>query len=131
MGAHYAPDRAVAVKIAIVGSRDWKDEQAVVDYVNALPEWVTVISGGARGVDTFARNAALARYDLDFECYPADWKRYGKSAGYRRNADIVAAADRIVAFWDGNSRGTAHTIGLAKLAGKPVEIHYPDGRIEA
>jgi hypothetical protein len=68
--------------------------------------------------------------NFDFECYPALWDVYGKSAGYRRNADIVKAADRIVAFWDGKSSGTKHTIKLAKQAGKPVEIHYPDGRIE-
>lgn len=123
-------------KVAIVGSRDWSNSQMVTDYVWQLPEWTTVISGGARGVDTFAQDAAVERIaqrgepNWDVEIFPALWDVYGKSAGYRRNADIVAAADRIVAFWDGKSRGTAHTIRLAQQANKPVEIHYPDERVE-
>lgn len=124
------------MKVAIVGSRDWKDAQVVIDYIWALEDWTTVISGGARGVDSLVQGACndriarLGEPNFDFECYPALWDVYGKSAGYRRNADIVKAADRIVAFWDGISSGTKHTIKLAREAGKPVEIHRADGRIE-
>lgn len=118
------------MKIAIVGSRDFPHLEQVIAYVNALPLGTRVISGGARGVDKAAEQAALKRYDLEVEIFPADWQRYGKSAGYRRNADIVAAADKVVAFWDGKSSGTKHTVSLARKAGKPVEIYYADGRIE-
>ena len=123
-------ERGEGMRIAIVGSRDWQDKQAVIDYVNALPDGDTVISGGARGVDTFAEEAVYRHGGLEFEKYPALWDWLGKSAGYIRNQDIVNAASKIVAFHDGKSSGTAHTIKLARKAGKPVEVHYPDGRIE-
>lgn len=120
--------------VAIVGSRSWQDKNAVYRYVDSLPEETVVISGGAPGVDTLAAIATKQRIrlgaDLRFDVIPAMWDVYGKSAGMKRNGAIVALADRIVAFWDGQSRGTADTIAKARRAGKPVEIHYADGRIE-
>jgi nucleoside 2-deoxyribosyltransferase len=80
-----------------------------------------VVSGGARGVDLEAEGAARAR-GLAVQIFPADWDKYGKRAGFLRNQQIVDAADTVVAFHDGVSRGTLHTIGLAKAAGKPVRI---------
>lgn len=119
------------MKVAIVGSRGWKDERAVTDFVNALPAGTTVISGGAKGVDKMAENAALRRYpDLELRLFTPDWRKHGKSAGMIRNGAIVEAADRVVAWWDGVSKGTADTISRAVKAKKPVEIHYPDGRVE-
>jgi hypothetical protein len=117
------------MKIAIVGSRDWPNAKAVIDYVNALPSDTVIVSGGARGVDTFAEIAAKRR-GLAFVCFPANWAKHGKFAGYHRNKAIVAAANKVTAFWDGCSKGTLHGIQLARKAGKPVEVHYPDGRVE-
>lgn len=119
---------------AIVGSRNWHDRKAVFRVVDALPEQSVIISGGAPGVDTFAAMATQQRIklgaDLHFDVIPALWDVYGKSAGMMRNGTIVALADRIVAFWDGQSKGTADTIAKARRAGKCVEIHYADGRVE-
>ena len=84
-------------KLAIVGSRNWPDKQAVVALVNRLHHTTVVISGGARGVDTWAIEAARAR-GLQTIVIPADWKRHGRSAGYRRNFQIVEQADGMVAF---------------------------------
>ena len=47
---------------------------------------------------------------------------YGRSAGFKRNALIVAESDEVVAFWDMKSKGTKSTIDLATKAGKPVRI---------
>jgi len=58
-----------------------------------------------------------------------DWATFGKAAGYIRNRQIVADADRVVAFWDGHSRGTKSTIGIANRQGKPVEVYRP-GEVE-
>lgn len=46
--------------------------------------------------------------------FPADWERYGKAAGYIRNKEMAQNADALVAFWDGESRGTKSMIDLAK-----------------
>jgi hypothetical protein len=110
--------------VAIVGSRDYVRLDDVRRFVEALPPGTIVVSGGARGVDTAAIEAAAAR-GLATKVYPADWMREGKRAGYLRNYAIVDAADEVVAFWDGASRGTAHTITLAQVAGKPVRIIRP------
>lgn len=113
-------------RIAIVGSREYPDWNQVREYVESLPYLATVISGGARGVDRMAAETARRR-GMNVVEYPADWERYGKSAGYRRNQTIVDNADRIVAFWDGKSPGTKHTIDIAERAGKPVEVITPQG----
>jgi hypothetical protein len=47
----------------------------------------------------------------------ADWDTYGKSAGYRRNADMAKYSDAVVCFWDGVSKGTKHMIDLARQYG--------------
>ena len=46
--------------------------------------------------------------------FPADWERHGKAAGYIRNREMAQNADALVAFWDGESRGTKSMIDLAK-----------------
>jgi len=111
--------------VAIVGSRNYKALHKVDEYVDSLPEDTIVVSGGARGVDSRAEKRARER-GLRVVTYLPEWDRYGKRAGFVRNADIVDRAHKVVAFWDGESKGTYHTIKLAWQAGKPVEIH-PDG----
>lgn len=109
------------MRVAIVGSRDFPEPERVRAYVRALRKDDIVISGGARGVDSWAVEEAQLQ-GLSTEVFPADWEVYGRSAGYQRNQSIVDAAEFVVAFWDGKSKGTAHTIKLAQKAGKPVEV---------
>ena len=85
--------------------------------MNTLPLDTVIVSGGAKGVDTWAVDAARTR-GMEAVIFPADWDTHGKSAGFRRNVDIVKHADRVVAFHANGSKGTQHTIGLAKAAGK-------------
>lgn len=112
------------MKVAIVGSRQYPALTKVIEYVRSLPADTVVVSGGAAGVDSLAERQAKAR-GLQTLIFLPDWKRYGKSAGFRRNRDIVAAADKVVAFWDGHSRGTANDIALAREMGKELEIVLP------
>lgn len=100
----------------------------VEKFIATLPDDAIVVSGGASGVDSWAEVYAKQR-GLQTEIYPAMWSTYGKSAGFRRNADIVNAADQVVAFWDGESKGTAHTIKLARERGKSVTIFYKNGEV--
>ena len=55
-----------------------------------------------------------------------DWKKYGRKAGIMRNSDIVDAADHILCFWDGNSKGTKDTIDKVRKSRvrKILEINY-------
>ena len=113
------------MNIAIVGSRGYADPVAVREFVRSAPEGTVIVSGHCpNSPDWWAEEEARKR-GLDCMIFPADWKKYGKSAGFKRNKDIVVAADLVVAFWDGASRGTQNTIKLARDAGKEVMVISP------
>lgn len=111
------------MKLAIVGSRDFYDyellERAIIDFL-PLENIDTIISGGARGADRLAELFAKT-HQIPTLIFHADWNTYGKRAGYIRNADIINNADLVIAFWNGTSKGTAHSINLAKNK-KPTRI---------
>ena len=117
------------MKVAIIGSRGYPDPDCVRAYVRALPADSVVVSGGARGVDRIAVDEAK-RCGLETEVYPALWELEGRSAGFRRNRRLVAAADRVVAFWDGESRGTRHAIDVATVLKKPLVVIRVDGELK-
>lgn len=108
--------------IAIIGSRDYSYPERVVAYVNSLPDDTVVISGGARGVDRIAAQAARAR-GLEVIEIPAQWVIYGRGAGMIRNREVVNRADTIVAFWDGKSPGTRHAIAYAHKMKKGITVY--------
>lgn len=102
------------------GSRDWRDRERIREDVWGLPTNAVVVEGGARGADRIAREEALRR-GLHVATVPALWDRYGKSAGYRRNAAMLKFVTEVYAYTLGTS-GTNHTIALAQRAGVPVFV---------
>lgn len=119
------------MKLAIVGSREFPDEDfAKTEIIKILSKGNVhiLVSGGAKGIDTLAEKGVdivkeIYKIDIEKEIYHANWSKHGKSAGYMRNKDIVANSDKVVAFWDGASRGTKHSIDLAIKAKKPIDIY--------
>ena len=111
------------MRIAVVGSRDFPRLGEVRSFVRRLPVGTTLVSGGARGVDTVAEVAAR-EVGIPVEIHPADWNRHGRGAGPLRNTRIVESSDVVVAFWDGRSPGTADTLRKARLARRPVRVFY-------
>ena len=83
----------------------------------------TIISGGAKGADILGELFA-DRNGLDLEQYPAEWEKYGKGAGYRRNHQMSLIADGLIAFWDGHSRGTKNMIENAHKARLTTLVVY-------
>lgn len=116
------------VKLAVVGSRTFNDYEYMVETLKWF-DIKKIISGGARGADKCAERYA-AEHGIDFQVFEANWDKFGKSAGYRRNVQIIEAADEVVAFWDGKSPGTQHDIQLAEERGKPVYIIKPRKRVK-
>jgi len=110
----------VAERVAIVGSRNWKDHIAVCDAVRRLKAGTVVVTGGARGVDTMAEQEAL-EIGLTAVVVKPSWV-LGRHAGIKRNQIIVDISNRGIAFWDGQSPGTADTIEKFRRAGKPIEV---------
>lgn len=106
------------MKIAVIGSRGLK----VNDLGKYLPVGVTeIVSGGARGIDTCAREYAGVN-GLKLTEFLPDYKRYGRGAPLKRNLQIIEYADEVLAFWDGQSRGTKHVIEQCKKRNKKVTV---------
>ena len=110
--------------VGIVGSREYPMLERIDKLVSTFPKGTRIISGGARGPDKAAADAA-SKHGLDFVVFPADWGNEGKAAGFNRNTKIVEASDIIIAFWDLKSSGTKDTINKALKAGKAVTIYPP------
>jgi hypothetical protein len=107
------------------GSRDWTLRRPIQLDIEWLPDTAVVLEGGARGADRIAREEAFHR-GLHVATVEALWDRYGKSAGYRRNAAMVRMATIVYAYTLGTP-GTNHTIALAQQAGIPVHVRTPEG----
>lgn len=108
------------MQLAVIGSRTFDDFDLMVTTLDKFPN-PTIISGGARGADQLAARYARLRNAPLIEYLP-DWNKHGKAAGFIRNQLIVDAADAVIAFWDGQSRGTAHSIDLARKARKRLLV---------
>lgn len=110
------------MKVAIVGSREFDDYELVCKSLEKVKDKITlIISGGARGADSLAERFAIQN-NIKTLIFKPDWDKYGKKAGFLRNKDIISSADIIIAFWDGNSAGTASSIDLAESYGKPIKV---------
>lgn len=113
--------------IIVAGSRSITDEAFVADLILTNVKDICVgnpliISGGAAGVDSFAKKVCNT-YNIPFQEYPADWKTYGKRAGYIRNEEMAKDADMLIAIWDGKSKGTRHMINIALDKGLDVYVY--------
>ena len=112
------------MRVIIAGGRDFSDFDILSQEINKLFTNVNnpvIISGTARGADRLGeRYAKLNKITL--ERYPADWDRYGKSAGYRRNEQMAKLSDTALIFWDGKSKGTNHMIKLSRIYKLKVKI---------
>jgi len=138
------------MKVAVVGSRGFDLSamvpaiiQSLVNRAHDAHQPLTILSGGARGVDTLVAEACAG---LEFHIcganvhdepidgnhfveYIAIWRTLGKldkGAGFKRNRRIVAEADMVIAlFADGpRSPGTSNTVQLAVDKGVPVHIWH-------
>lgn len=109
------------MKYAIVGSRSFTNYQFIEKTLNQFDNITEIISGGAKGVDTLAEQYAKEK-NIKLTIFPANWNKFGKSAGMIRNKDIINNCDVCVAFWDGESKGTTHSIAVAERKDKKLVI---------
>ena len=118
--------------LLIAGSRGFNDYETLKKYCNLLlcrqkDKSICIVSGGARGADALAERYAREQgYEL--KVFPAQWDKYGTSAGYRRNKEmheyISSFGNRgVVCFWDGKSKGTAHNFDLCKQYNNPLRVY--------
>ena len=109
------------MKVAIVASRS-ADPSIVSLILKHLPgDTSEIVSGGAAGVDSYAEQVAHS-LSLPLRVFAPDYKTFGKTAPLQRNRQIIDYADLVLAFWDGQSRGTAFVVAECVKCGKPVRV---------
>lgn len=118
------------MKVIIAGTRDIKDYKLVVDTIQKSGYNITeVVSGCATGVDWLGEQWARTN-NIPVKEMPADWNRYGKSAGPYRNKAMAEYADAAIVIWDGKSRGTRNMIENMIRRKKPYHIGMTSTTLE-
>lgn len=113
-------EKKLAMKVAVIGQRNL----FVEDFSKYLPaETTEIISGGAKGIDSCIEIYA-AKNNIKVTVIKPEYEKYGKSAPLQRNMVIVAESDIVIAFWNGESKGTAFVIENCKKQNKPCKIVY-------
>jgi hypothetical protein len=114
-------------RIIVAGSRTFDRYSLLKKVMNKIadekyPDYdIVLLSGAAKGADTFGERWAFARW-FTVERYYADWRKFRKQAGSVRNGEMVKAAEMLVAFWDGKSPGTRDVIAQARRKGLKVKV---------
>ncbi len=119
------------MKLAIVGSRNFQNEKlvrAAVRYAcQLIVDDLQIVSGGAKGVDTWAVDEFIKLTGRSAKVfnpkkYPGMTFKDIRDALFLRNKRIVDSADAVLAFWTVDSTGTANTVTYAKLKNLPVKV---------
>lgn len=106
------------MKVAIIGSRNLN----ITNLGDYLPENVTeIVSGGAKGVDSCAKEYAM-KNNIPFTEFLPEYTKFGRVAPLKRNLQIIKYADIVIAFWNGQSNGTKYVIDNCGKLNKPVKI---------
>lgn len=113
-------------RLIVAGSRGfWSQDlmNRTLDHLlqNKQTDEIEIVSGGARGAD---RSAIVYAHNRGYKLtvMNAEWNKFGRSAGYRRNQHMADYADACVVFWDGESRGSKHMMDIAKRMGMPLRV---------
>lgn len=116
--------------VAVVGSRRWKEPEAVKLFVKNLPKSCKIVTGGAIGPDTWAKEAVIKRgmrclvISPDYKRFPVEL--FGKDrAPYERNYLIAKCCASMAAFPNYKKKGgTNNTMGYAWEMLKPVKFFF-------
>lgn len=114
-------------KLIVAGGRDFTNAdllaRSLCDLADGIyaDKAISIVSGMARGADNLGYLFAIKHNVVKYQ-FPADWNQYGKRAGMIRNKQMGDFADGLLAFWDGQSRGTKQMIEYMRSLGKPVHI---------
>jgi hypothetical protein len=115
-------------KVIIAGGRNYSNYEelkVVCDFYLKLKPEIEIICGGANGADALGKKYGIDHNHI-VSSFPANWDKYGKSAGYKRNTEMAEVADALIAFWDGESKGTKHMIDIMNGLKKDVRIFRYD-----
>ena len=109
------------MKLAVIGTKKFTDFNFLSNTLIKISNIEVIISGGAAGTDTFAKQFAFKNQIKFLEFLP-DYKKFDDKAKHIRDKLIVEECDKLIAFWDGECEGTKYTMDYAEKLGKPVKI---------
>lgn len=111
--------------IGVIGSKNFKDSDLIHAWLDRIHQELgpfdKVIIGGVGGTDASAERWSK-KNEIDVKIYYADWSTYGRKAVFVRNIFIVDNSDFLVAFWDGDSKDSAHAIRISRASNKPLLV---------
>ena len=117
------------MKYIIAGGRDFSNGGiALKIFDRDFHDVDEIVSGCANGADQIGMSIASIR-NIPVKKFPAEWNKYGKSAGFIRNAAMGEYADALIAFWDGKSKGTQHMIRTMIFQNKPYWVYDYNGNL--
>jgi hypothetical protein len=117
------PQTARHLRVFAGGSRTIGDRGVIDAKIKALPRYAVVLTSRARGASAAIRDAAMS-WGLRLEVWIAVTDRYptAEDAYFARDEEMIRSADRVLAFWDGKSAGTAHELTYARRLAKPTDL---------
>jgi len=114
-------------RVVIAGCRDYKNYNEAKEFIdlcisNIKDEYELIfVSGNCSGADRLGEQYAKEK-GYPIELYPAEWNKYGNSAGPKRNKHMAIIGDYFICFWDGKSKGTKSIISFITELHKPLRI---------
>ncbi len=110
------------IKLIIAGGRDFNRVLTLKrEMLNYDTTSLEVVCGGAKGADTYGERWAK-KNNVPIKYFLAEWDKYDNAAGYIRNRQMAEYGTHLLAFWDGESRGTKNMIDTATELGLNVQI---------
>ena len=112
-------------RIVVCGGSKFDDYSLLESSLNRIfkeysNDTIEIVSGHAKGADSFGERYANG-HNLKCTIFEANWKQYGRAAGPIRNSQMLEYAKQenpmVIAFWDGESRGTKDTLTKAQIFG--------------
>lgn len=114
-------------RVIIAGTRTFSNYSLLAEYADkklaevSKKDSIEIVSGGASGADALGERYAIER-GYCIRRFDAEWRKYGRAAGPRRNKQMAEYADALLAYWDGKSRGTKNMIELAREKGLKIKV---------
>ena len=110
------------MKLIITGPCTYTNYQHLCQVLAPDRHRITqVLTGGSRGAEQLGFRWAW-QHLVPRHLVRADWERFGKTAGVRRNHQLAQAGDVLLVLGDGQAPGTAHLIQCMQQLGKPVIV---------
>jgi hypothetical protein len=117
------PQRPRHLRVFAGGSRTIADRELIESKLKALPRSAVILTSRTSGVSAAVRDATI-RLGLRLEVWTAMTDRYltAADAYFARDEEMIRSADRVLAFWDGESAGTGHELTYARSLSKPIDL---------